>query len=96
MRELIFVERRRPENQIHRVGELIPATGIYEVVHALHRASHDVTLRLGEKFPPCSRCGEDVYFKLQRAAPEIGADRNFRISLYQIPHPEDTEELKTA
>ncbi len=96
MRELYVVDRRKPENQIYRVGELIPATGIYEVTHDLHRACHDLTLRLGEKFPPCSRCGEHVYFKLQQAAPEIEADRNFKISLYELPHPEDGDELKTA
>jgi len=73
-------------------GEAIPASGIYRVFHSIHRVSHDLTLLEGEVFPPCNRCGEKVHFKLLRKVPEITADYDFRIRLYEIPHPEDKEE----
>lgn len=44
-------------------GQSVPETAIYSVVHAGHRATHEVTLRKGELFPPCARCGDKVRFE---------------------------------
>jgi hypothetical protein len=49
---------------LKRAGESVPEAGIYAVVHDGHRASHEVTFRKGEVFPPCARCGTKVRFKL--------------------------------
>ncbi len=83
-------DRRRPENQTYRVGQLIPATGMYVATHGMVAARHEITLRLGDTFPPCSQCGNDVVFRLIAAAEEQAALR-FKISLYVIPHPDKSE-----
>jgi hypothetical protein len=66
---------------------VIPFTGIYRVYHAQHRVSHDVTLLLGESFPPCSHCGDDVHFELLQEAGQIAIDSDFKVRLYEIPCP---------
>src|SRR5205814_6491007 len=71
-----------------RVGESVPASGIYRVFHPDHRLSHEVTLLKGDAFPVCEECGHDVHFELLHAAPSLDETRNFRIHLYQVPHPE--------
>lgn len=78
-------ERRQP--QFFRVGEVIPFTGIYRVFHSQHRVSHDVTLLIGETFPHCSQCGHQVHFELLQEASQIAGDSDFRVRLYEIPHP---------
>jgi len=45
-------------------GERVPETSIYSVIHAGHRATHEVTLRKGEVFPPCARCTDKVRFEV--------------------------------
>lgn len=72
-----------------RVDEFIPQSGIYLAVHGDHRLSHEVTLLAGGRFPRCKKCGERVTFALIKAAPAGIADRDFRIQLYEIPHPYD-------
>ena len=44
-------------------GESVPDTAVYTVVHGDHRATHEVTLRKGEVFPPCALCGDKVRFE---------------------------------
>ncbi len=83
--------KSKPPKSKFRVGEVIPASGIYQVFHLLHRASHDVTLLKDEKFPPCNKCGENVYFELVREVPEINEDYGFKVRLFEIPHPEDED-----
>jgi hypothetical protein len=46
-----------------RPGEPVPETAVYTVIHAGHRATHEVTLRRGEVFPPCARCSDKVQFE---------------------------------
>ena len=75
-----------------RVAETIPITGIYEVVHLAHRASHQATLLKGEKFPPCNKCGDEVSFELVREVFVINDD--FKVRLYQIPHPKEEEQAE--
>lgn len=71
------------------VGELIPAIGVYQVFHGPHRVTHEVTLLVGELFPRCAVCKDDVHFKLVHAAPQITRDPSFSVHLYEIPHPEE-------
>ena len=65
--ERVHVQSRRfrmTTQNLNRAGEPVPEAGIYAVVHDGHRASHEVTFRKGEVFPPCARCGTKVRFKL--------------------------------
>jgi len=45
-------------------GEIAPHSAVYRVLHAKHRAPHEVTLLEGQKFPPCRQCGDDVRFEV--------------------------------
>ena len=45
-------------------GEIAPYSAVYRVLHAKHRAPHEVTLLEGQKFPPCRQCGDDARFEL--------------------------------
>ena len=96
----LFIVRASDEkaaSPFFRVGETIPATGIYRVFHSGHRLSHEVVLLNGEVFPRCSACGFEVHFELLEAAPQIETDKNFQdlrsLKLFELPHP---EEAKTA
>jgi hypothetical protein len=52
-------------------GGPVPETAVYAVVHDGHRATHHVTLRKGETFPACARCGERVRFEQVNSASSI-------------------------
>lgn len=54
----------------HQPGERVPTTGIYRVLHYRHRESHEVILRLSDRFPFCQQCGSRVRFELLHAADE--------------------------
>jgi hypothetical protein len=79
-----------------RVGESVPSDGIYRAYHNSHRLSHEVTLLTGETFPPCVRCGTDVHFELLREVKRAvnDPDFDFKIKLYEIPHPAEDEDKK--
>lgn len=79
-------------NQCYRVGERVPYSGIYRAFHDNHRLSHEVTLLAGGAFPRCNKCGSTVHFDLIARAPAALDDRDFRIQLYEIPHPFDPAE----
>ena len=56
----------------HKVGSKVPESGVYEVIHRNNHAQrHEVTCIEGKRFPPCRSCGEDVEFRLVRAAIHI-------------------------
>ncbi len=74
-----------------RPGEAIPVTGIYRVFHAQHRVSHEVTLLAGEVFPRCAKCDSDVHFELITQASQAKTDSDFRIRLFEVPHPREEE-----
>lgn len=57
--------------------EEVPATGIYQALHYRHRVGHEVVISRGRVFPACSECGNNLRFRLVRAAPHIYEDRNF-------------------
>jgi hypothetical protein len=71
------------------VGEKIPVSGVYRVFHSQHRVSHEVTLLAEEIFPRCSQCQSRVQFELIAEAPVAQSDNDFRIRLFEIPHPQE-------
>ena len=63
---------------MHKAGDPVRQTGIYEVTHDReHRAAHDVVMLAGDAFPPCETCDHRVRFRLVRTAPYIFQDEDF-------------------
>ena len=54
----------------YKPGQLVPVSGIYDVVHAgpptSHHPLHQVTCVKNEPFPPCRKCGSGVVFGLYK------------------------------
>lgn len=71
-----------PENRFH-MGLVAPETGIYRVVHAGHRLSHEVVILRGQIFPRCSKCFGSVLFELAHAAPDLFQSSLCRV--YELP-----------
>lgn len=69
-----------PQKKEYRPGEVAPAAGIYEVVHAGHRVPHVAILLDGEIFPSCRTCKEAVRFRLTRHADHISGDSDLASS----------------
>ena len=78
---------RKSGARYFKVGEKIPVSGVYRVFHVKHRVDHEVTLLAGETFPRCSRCQTSVEFELVAEAQAARNDSDFRIRLFEIPHP---------
>lgn len=51
-------------------GERVRMSGVYEVMHASHRAPHEGLLWEDETFPRCQQCGGKVIFRLLRRVNE--------------------------
>ena len=85
---LVATEVEHSGCQCYRVGERVPKSGIYRAFHDGHRLAHDVTLLAGGVFPRCNKCSITVHFELLAEAPDGMGDRDFRVQLYEIPHPE--------
>jgi hypothetical protein len=49
-----------------QTGHPVPESGIYRVIHAIHRLPHAVTICKGENFPRCAKCANLVNFELIR------------------------------
>jgi hypothetical protein len=47
---------------------MVPAAGIYKVLHAEHRLPHKASFKARDKFPACSKCASQVRFELLMAA----------------------------
>ena len=58
-------------------GDPVPATGIYEIIHAENRETQEVVLMSGDRLPACEACGYEVRFRLLRTAPHIFNDEDF-------------------
>jgi len=54
--------------KFYKPGQLVPAAGIYKVMHAEHRLPHKAAFKAREKFPACSKCASNVRFELLLAA----------------------------
>jgi len=72
-----------------KTGQVVPHSGIYQVSHSEHRLPHEVTLLRGNSFPPCSKCGNNVVFRLLRA---VTVDR-FSVTLNSLPELTDSQVL---
>jgi hypothetical protein len=75
---------RATEMKKIKVGDEVPESGIYRVIHRQHRVPHEVTLLQGEKFPPCDLCDDAVVFKLLRLAPQLASGQGL-IVLHRLP-----------
>ena len=64
-----------------KTGQVVPQNGVYRVTHSEHRLPHQVTLLRAAFFPPCSKCGFDVRFKLLRG---VTVD-SFKVVLNSLP-----------
>jgi len=74
-----------------KTGAVIPASGIYQVMHSTHRLPHEVTLLRGETFPKCQKCADAVTFKLVRelSYQSIIRELPWRLTLYELPVIDD-------
>lgn len=71
-------EKRGHHSQLHRPGDSVLESGIYEVVHdAQHRSAHEVVMITNDHFPTCDTCMDRVRFRLIRTAPYIFSDEDF-------------------
>ena len=58
--------------QVFQVGEKVPFSGVYKVVHAQeHSQAHHVTAVSGDAFPGCLQCCNEVQFELLMCALHI-------------------------
>jgi hypothetical protein len=64
-------------DRFYKPGEQVPHTGVYHLLHESGRTGTVVLLQ-GKEFPVCADCGQRVQFRLERAAPHIREDRDFR------------------
>ncbi len=71
--------RKRSEHRtVFAAGDIIPESGIYEVIHQhAHRDAHESVLVKGDQFPDCEVCHEQVRFRVVRVAPYIFDDQDF-------------------
>ena len=76
-----------------KTGQLIPASGIYRIVHRQHRLPHIVTLLKNETFPRCIKCGNLVEFELVLAA-EHYRNTEAGVRLYALPDLDDEKQTK--
>jgi hypothetical protein len=71
-------------------GQVVPHSGVYKVVHSEHRLPHEVTLLRADTFPPCSKCGVLVKFKLLRAV----TVESFKVVLNTLPEVASLDDLE--
>ncbi len=89
---LVHSVKSRVPAPLFRAGESIPDSGLYRVLHGGHRGNHEAILLMGEAFPRCAVCGENVHFELLQAAPHLNSDPNLRNRrLFELPHPEEAK-----
>jgi hypothetical protein len=69
-------------------GMKVERSGIYEVFHATHRVTHEVTLLQGQDFPMCSRCKEKVSFELLKAVPSMNQKNSPLVHVVGVFIPE--------
>jgi hypothetical protein len=70
-----------------KTGAVIPASGIYQVIHSAHRLPHEVTLLRGETFPKCQKCANAV---------TVIRELPWRLTLYELPVLDDPASTKTG
>lgn len=78
----------------YRTGDTVPETGIYRVIHNLHRLCHEAVLAKDEKFPRCAKCTSEVLFELAYEAPDLFHRLQHRV--YELPVIEDEATANSA
>ena len=63
--------------EYYRVGDRVPASGLYKVVHGGHRKNHSVLALRGDEFPRCRFCKNEAVFILIEGATYIAHDLDF-------------------
>jgi hypothetical protein len=56
---------------------MAPISGVYLVVHDLHRGSHEALIVRGEVLPACRVCRLDVRFRVVEAVSHLTHDWDF-------------------
>jgi len=88
------VSAEKNQEQLLRPGEHAPASGVYQVVHRGHRATHDVLIIRGEELPACRVCHADVRFAIGVAVPHYTHDWDLTgpsLELIQSPRTRRSE-----
>jgi hypothetical protein len=67
-----FAADREP--RFYKPGQIVPISGVYTVLHQLHRYEHDVLAIRGDEFPPCRVCKSEVRFRISNVVPHITHD----------------------
>lgn len=67
---------------------MAPISGVYTVVHDLHRAPHEALIVRGEVLPACRICKLDVRFRVVEAVSHLTHDWDFAgLGTAQEPPP---------
>ncbi len=67
-------------DELFQPGDAVSTAGVYQLLHYRHRLPHEAIILQGQSFPACSECGNNLRFRLVRAALPIEDDRNFRVA----------------
>jgi len=67
----------RPTAKQYRPGQMAPISGVYLVVHDLHRPPHDAMIVRGELLPACRVCKLDVRFRVVESVSHLTHDWDF-------------------
>ena len=76
-----------------QTGDVVPETGIYEIVHSPHRLPHQAVLLKDERFPRCAKCDTAVSFEWVSAVERPPGER---YRLFELPVLEDDASAQSA
>ena len=62
------------EIRAYKPGQMVPISGLYSVVHQMHRAKHEVLAIRGDEFPSCRICKGQVRFLVTKVIPHMTHD----------------------
>lgn len=66
-------------NKDYKPGEKCEGSGIYRVTHDRnHAEQHEVTVVMGEPFPPCNHCGQHPRFRAVKLASHVANHDQFK------------------
>jgi hypothetical protein len=74
----------RREIHVYKPGQMVPISGIYTVVHVVHRSDHEVIAIRGEEFPSCRVCRANVTFYPAQAVTHMTHDFDLAGPCFQM------------